>query len=230
MLFSNIWSPAACLPLTPEATQDGKSTWCAKCPCPRREEHGGCRVPRKTESAPGITSGKNGNLPAWVATNSDPSAWIQRTADLTEGGKLGSFVHSVTSEHKAKPAFHSEILLECHPGGAWKREAWETAERPCTREKTCLWHVSAWHLSAVGSSLCYSHWPPMHFMALDQAAPCSWNTASLLPQVAKSSQSLGSNFPPCNCPSPPSSQKQFLLQFIRYLLQSRGSSNTLTCA
>lgn len=45
---------------------------------------------------------------------SPTSAWIQRTADLTEGRKSASLAHSVTREQKEISALHTSVPLQ-HP-------------------------------------------------------------------------------------------------------------------
>lgn len=66
---------------------------------------------------------------------SPTSAWIQRTADLTEGRKPASLAHSVTREQKEISALHTSVPLQ-HPmrgraGGLqnrpWGKEDWALA-------------------------------------------------------------------------------------------------------
>ena len=157
-----------------------------------------------------LKQGHNSTIPAQVARHSQTSTWIQKTADLTEGKKRVSWAHSGTSGHQAKPVLRGDILLHRHARWAWKRCSWNyrmgnmlpggLAARVCQKPQHC-------HLHPVLQSLV-----PHEFHCYGPAIPHP-GTAPW-PQGVKLSQSLGSNSPLWNHPSSPSSQKQFLFEFI----------------
>lgn len=153
-----------------------------------------------------------------MATNSHTSAWIQRTADLTEGRKPVSLAHSVAKEHKAKSAFHSEILPQHRPVCSGKRGL-KDCRKAMQKGKHVVWLVSSRQRAETSepsspSSLRCSHWPHV-LRCLGPATP--HHATSLWPQLAKASQSLSSNSPPENCPSHPPVRSNFSFSsFVNY--------------
>lgn len=119
---------------------------------------------------------------------------------MTEGGKPVSLAHSVAKEHKAKSAFHSEILPQHRPVCAGKRGL-KDCRTAMQKGKYVVWLVSSRRRADTSEpsspSSCAAVTGPMCSVALGQPLL----TTSLWPQLAKPSQSLSSNSPPGNCPS-----------------------------
>lgn len=76
-------------------------------------------------------SSENSRILARVAKISQTSAWIQRTADLTEGRKPASLAH-MTREQKERSVLHASVPLQHHMRGwaeRWQKRMAEGGER-----------------------------------------------------------------------------------------------------